>query len=235
MANWGLLALRQRNFEIAAERLEHARSLAQKNDQIYYLLGLLESSRGRSAESDNRAAESRGDQPKNLLATYKLAEETERQGSENRDAEYQQLIQKMLEVQPDNLAILLELGRIAAKRGDAETLSRGWKTRGTFGGLARRSATANECPGNSRSWFGSSSCGNAHRFPSYVLVRVSEYRNDLSVIKPQPGEEAQPFTHFSTWSHRRFQLRPRIRQSAFRPRLCQCSGGQVELDRSNFP
>ena len=45
-ANWGLLALRQRNFDAAAERLERARSLAPENDQIYYLLGLLESSRG---------------------------------------------------------------------------------------------------------------------------------------------------------------------------------------------
>ncbi len=31
-------------------------------------------------------------------------------------------IQKMLAAQPDNLAALLELGRMAAKRGDAETL-----------------------------------------------------------------------------------------------------------------
>ena len=61
---------------------------------------------------------------RNLLATYKLAEEIERQGDENSEAEYQQLIQKMLEVQPDNLAVLLELGRIAAKRGDADTLRR---------------------------------------------------------------------------------------------------------------
>src|SRR6185436_10844049 len=29
-----------------------------------------------------------------------------------------------------------------------------------------------------------------------VLLRVSEYRNDLLIIKPPPGEEAQPFTHF---------------------------------------
>ncbi len=29
-----------------------------------------------------------------------------------------------------------------------------------------------------------------------VLLRVPEYRNDLAIIKPPPGEEAQPFTHF---------------------------------------
>src|SRR5688500_16022499 len=50
-ANWGLLALRQRNFDPAAERLERARSLAPDSHLIYYLSGLLESSRGRSAEA----------------------------------------------------------------------------------------------------------------------------------------------------------------------------------------
>ena len=29
-----------------------------------------------------------------------------------------------------------------------------------------------------------------------VLVRVPEYRRDLAAIKPPPGEEARPFTHF---------------------------------------
>ena len=37
-------------------------------------------------------------------------------------AEFQQLMQKILAAQPDNLAALLELSRIAAKRGDAATL-----------------------------------------------------------------------------------------------------------------
>src|SRR5258705_92105 len=50
-ANWGLLALRQKNFDTAAERLERARSLAGDNSDIYYLVGLLESSRGKTAEA----------------------------------------------------------------------------------------------------------------------------------------------------------------------------------------
>ena len=50
-ADWGILALRQRNFDVAAQRLGAARDLAPKNDHIYYLLGLLESNRGRSAEA----------------------------------------------------------------------------------------------------------------------------------------------------------------------------------------
>ncbi len=96
-ANWGLLALRQRNFEPAAERLERARSLAPENDQILYLLGLLESSRGRSAEAVAALRKAIEINPKNLVATYKLAEEIERQGDENSEAEYQRLMQKVLE------------------------------------------------------------------------------------------------------------------------------------------
>jgi Tfp pilus assembly protein PilF len=196
-ANWGLLALRQRNFEIAAERLEHARSLAPENDQIYYLLGLLESSRGRSAEAISALRKAVEINPKNLLATYKLAEEIERQGSENSDSEYQQLLQKMLEVQPDNLAILLELGRIAAKRGDAETFHR------VAGKLAGHSAGWPAEVQQQLTSVQTAAAGSDVRqaatqitFLRNVLVRVSEYRNDLSVIKPPPGEEARPFTHF---------------------------------------
>jgi hypothetical protein len=196
-ANWGLLALRQRNFEIAAERLEHARSLAPENDQIYYLLGLLESSRGRSAEAITALRKALEINPKNLLATYKLAEEIERQGSENSDSEYQQLIQKMLEVQPDNLAILLELGRIAAKRGDAETFHR------VVGRLADHSAGWPTEVQQQLASVQTAAAGSDVRqaatqitFLRNVFVRVLQYRMDLSAIKPPPGEEAIPFTHF---------------------------------------
>src|SRR6476619_5265709 len=69
-ANWGLLALRQRNFDPAAERLERARSLAPENDQIHYLIGLLEKGKGRTAEAIaalRRAAELN---PKNALTLF---------------------------------------------------------------------------------------------------------------------------------------------------------------------
>ena len=208
-ANWGLLALRQRNFEPAAERLGHARSLAPESDQIYYLLGLLESSRGRSAEAITALRKAVEINPQNLLATYKLAEEIERQGSENSDSEYQQLIQKMLEVQPDNLAILLELGRIAAKRGDAETFHR------VVGKLGDHSAGWPPEVQQQLASVQTAAAGSDVRqaatqitFLRNVLVRVSEYRNDLAVIKPPPGEEAQPFTRFINMESPTFAAAP---------------------------
>ncbi len=196
-ANWGLLALRQKNFDAAAERLERARSLAPENDQIYYLLGLLDSSRGRSTEAVTSLRKAVEINSKNLVATYQLAQEVERQGDQDSEAEYQRLIQRMREVQPDNLAVLLELGRIAAKRGDADTL------RSVVNKISERgsswpvevqqqlSAVQTAAAGPDLS-----QAATRITFLRNVLVRVPEYRNDLLVIKPPPGEEAQPFTHF---------------------------------------
>ena len=50
-ANWGILALRQRNYDAAAQRFQQAHDLAPKNDHIYSLMGLLESQRGNSAQA----------------------------------------------------------------------------------------------------------------------------------------------------------------------------------------
>src|SRR5689334_4945581 len=112
-ANWGLLALRQKNFDVAAERLERARSLATDNSNIYYLVGLLESMRGKSAEAIAALRKSVELDPKTLIATDKLAEEVEREGNEE---EFQRLMQQILTVQPDNIAAQVELSRVAAKR-----------------------------------------------------------------------------------------------------------------------
>jgi Tfp pilus assembly protein PilF len=196
-ANWGLLALRQQNFDTAAERLERARSLAPESDQIQYLLGLLESSRGKTAEAIAALRKAVELNPKNLLALYKLAEEVERQGDENGLAEFQRLIQQILSVQPDNLAALLELGRAAAKRGDAITLksavtqiaarSSGWPTEVQQQVVAVQTAADSADP---------RMAATRTTFLRNVLMRVPEYRRSLSAIKPPPGDEAVPFTHF---------------------------------------
>lgn len=196
-ANWGLLSLRQQNFDTAAERLERARSLAPEDDQIHYLLGLLESSRGRTAEAIAALRKAVELNPRNLLALYKLAEEVERQGDENGLAEFQQLIQQILSVQPDNLAALLELSRAAAKRGDAATLksavtkiaarSSTWPAEVQQQVIAVEAAADGPDP---------RAAATRTTFLRNVLMRVPEYRRSLAAIKPAPGEEAVPFTHF---------------------------------------
>src|SRR5262245_22100557 len=123
-ANLGLLAVRQQEFDTAYEKVEKARALAPDNSQIEALLGLIESKRGNLPEATTHLKRAVDLDPKNLRALYALAQETERQGAETSDAEAQALLQKILETQPDNLAVLLDVTRLAAKRGDGETLKK---------------------------------------------------------------------------------------------------------------
>jgi tetratricopeptide (TPR) repeat protein len=196
-ANRGLLALRQRNFDAATERLERARDLAPENDQIHYLLGLLESGKGRAPEAIASLRKAFEQNPKNLRAAYRLAEEIERQNDAPSEAESERLMEKILEVQPDNLAALLELGRIAAKRNDADTLRR------VVASITERASAWPEEVQQQLSALQAASQGADLRaaatritFLRNVLVRVPEYRRSLFNIKPPPGEEAEPFTTF---------------------------------------
>jgi tetratricopeptide (TPR) repeat protein len=196
-ANWGVLALRQRNYDLAAQRLERARDLAPQNDQIYDLLGVLEADRGHSTEAIADLRKAVDLNPKDLRAAYALAEEIERQGDASSEAEFQQVIQKILAAQPDNLAALLELSRVAAKRGDAATLK---------SAVAEISARSSAWPPEVQQQLAavqSAAAGTDLRaaatrttFLRNVLMRVPEYRQSLSVMKAPAGEEARPFTHF---------------------------------------
>ena len=196
-ANWGILALRQRNYDLAAQRLDRARDLAPQNDRIYDLLGILDSQRGQSAQAIADLHKAVELNPKNLRALYRLAEETERQGDENGSAEVQQLLQKLLAAQPDNLAALLELSRIAAKRGDAATLK---------SAVAQISARSSAWPPEVQHQLAAVQSATAAAdlrpaatqttFLRNVMMRVPEYRQSLTAIKAPPGDEAEPFTYF---------------------------------------
>jgi Tfp pilus assembly protein PilF len=196
-ANWGVLALRQRNYDLAAQRFERARALAPQNDQVYELLGVLEADRGHSAEAITDLRKAVDHNPKNLRAAYALAEEIERQGAANSEADVQQVMQRILAAQPDNLAALLELSRVAAKRGDAGTL------KSAVNQLSLRSSTWPLEVQQQLAMVQAASDGSDLRaaatrttFLRNVLMRVPEYRQSLAVIKAPAGEEAQPFVHF---------------------------------------
>ena len=153
--------------------------------------------RGHSAEAIADLRKAVELDPKNLRAAYALAEEIERQGDANSEVEVQQVMQKILAAQPDNLAALLELSRVAAKRGDAATL----KT-ASLEISARSSAWPPEVK-QQLAAVQAAAAGTDLRaaatrttFLRNVLMRVPEYRQSLAVIKAPAGEEAQPFTHF---------------------------------------
>ncbi|HJT66042.1 MAG TPA: FG-GAP-like repeat-containing protein [Pyrinomonadaceae bacterium] len=216
-ANWGLLALRQKNFDVAADRLERARSLAPDNSNIYYLVGLLESSRGKTPEAIAALRKSVELDPKNLIATYKLAEEVEREGNED---EFQRLVQQILSTQPDNIAALVELARVAAKGNDTATLN---------SAVAKITARSSSWPaevqeqvnGVAQAVSGGDLRAAATRtsFLRNVLMRVPEYRRSLAEIKPPPGEEAVPFRSFLKLETPIFKTAPPDLETKFEPQI----------------
>jgi len=196
-ANWGILALRQRNFDAAAQRFTQALSFDKDDDRLYYLEGLLESDRGNSGQAIADLREAVRRNPRNLRATYLLASEIERQGGDQSDAQFEQLMQQLLAAQPGNLATLVELARIAAKQGDAANLraavakldahSGGWPAEVRLQLDALKGAANGPEP---------RAAATRSIFLRNVLMRVPEFRANLLDLKAQPGDEAQPFTHF---------------------------------------
>jgi tetratricopeptide (TPR) repeat protein len=195
-ADWGILALRQRNFEQAKQRLDRSHALLPRNGQIDADLGALESARGNSAAAIADFREALHLDVHNVRALYQLALEVERQGGPDSEAQFQQLIEQILEAHPNNLPALLELSRIAAKRGDAATLH------SAVGRIAAQSA---DWPPAARQQL--SALENAAAaapgtaalqsiFLRNVLMQDPSFRQSLAVIRAQPGEEAQPFQNF---------------------------------------
>jgi Tfp pilus assembly protein PilF len=196
-ANWGILALRQRNFDAAAQRFAQALSLDKEDDRLYSLQGLLESNRGNSAQAIADLHEAVKRNPKNLRAIYLLASEVERQGGEQSDAEFEQLIQQLLTTEPNNIAALVDLARISAKRGDS-TVLRDTVTRIQAQSGAWPSEVKQQLDALTAAATGPDARSAATRsiFLRNVLMRVPEFRANLLELKSQPGDEAQPFTHF---------------------------------------
>jgi Tfp pilus assembly protein PilF len=195
-ADWGILALRQRNFEQAKQRLDRSHTLLPHNGQIDADLGALESARGNSAAAIADFREAVHLDAHNVRALYQLALEVERQGGPDSEAQFQQLIEQILEAHPSNLPALLELSRIAAKRGDVATLhsavDRIAAQSADWSSAARQQLSALENAAEAAP--GTAALQSI--FLRNVLMQVPSFRQSLTVIRAQPGEEAQPFQNF---------------------------------------
>jgi Tfp pilus assembly protein PilF len=196
-ANLGLLAVRHQEFDSAYEKVEKARVLSPGNSQIEALLGLIESKRGRLGEAIAHLKKAVELDAKNLKALYALARESERQATGSSDAAAQKLFEKILEVQPGNLAALLDVARLAAKRGDAEALK---KAVGTLTG--RSSSWPDEAKQQMTALQQIAGSANPRgaavqvAFLRNVLARVPEYRQSLNAVRTPAEFVGDPFFKF---------------------------------------
>ncbi len=117
--NLGVLQIRQKDFESSSKSLEQAQSLAPENPTIFSNLAVLETQRGNFEKAIEFLTKAIELDPKDTKSIYTLAKERERQ---NDDAAAQSLYETILREHEGNLAIQLEIARLAAKRDDSETL-----------------------------------------------------------------------------------------------------------------
>src|SRR5262249_29958045 len=117
--------------------------------------------------------------------------------AETSDAEAQALLQKILETQPDNLAVLLDITRLAAKRGDGDTLKKtvaklsekspSWPDEARQQMAALQQAASGENP---------RSAAPQVAFLRNVLARVPDYRQSLNAVKTPAEFVGEPFMKF---------------------------------------
>ena len=122
-ANLGLLSLRRNEFDVAEERLSRARDLAPEGSRIQFLLGILSTARGNTDEAIEHLRESIRLDSSNVKAEYALIEQLEQRGLEEDASEIRRLVDAILRIDPNNLAVLIERARFAALAGDREELS----------------------------------------------------------------------------------------------------------------
>jgi tetratricopeptide (TPR) repeat protein len=186
-ANRGLLELRTNELEPAAQYLERARGLAPDHGHIQYLSGLLARERGQYEQAISHLRRTADLDSTNRAALYTLAQVTEQRGGTDATAEALQLTEQLLEQDPENLAVLVERARLAAKGGNGEVL------RET---LDRLSGRTSEWPDAVQQSFrdaqdaadSPSDAASAVAFLKNDLQRVPAYRADRRAVQP-PGEQ----------------------------------------------
>ena len=195
-ANWALLALRQRNFDVAAQRLGRARELAPKNAHVIQLAGVLARNGGRTADAIEDFRKAVAIDPHDVQSRYALAQEIERQGGASADKAVSEQIEAILATDPRNLAALLELARVLAKRGDATGVA------ATLSRIRGLSSWPDDVHTQLTAAEQAAASGDARTMATRVtllrnvLVRTPSYRDGLDALKAPAGEEARPFVQF---------------------------------------
>src|SRR5262245_10839432 len=196
-ANLGLANIRLGEFDTAVPLVQRAANLAPENSEIELLFGQLETSRGRLDEgiAHLRRAVQLG--PRDLRPRAALAQEVERAAGQNADQEAQRLFEELLNLRPDNLAVLLERARLAAKRNDLPLLQDsvarlakyvgGWPDVAVeqYRGLERDVQASN-----------TTQAARGVVVLRNVLVRLPAFREGLAEIRTPSELIAEPFGRF---------------------------------------
>ncbi|MFB6098523.1 MAG: tetratricopeptide repeat protein, partial [Salinibacter sp.] len=120
--NRGLLAAQRNELSTAAARFERARSLAPNNPTIHLLSGILARERGRYEQAIDHFRRVVELDSTNAPGLYALAQVIEQRGGDTALTDALGLVTRLLAQHPNNLAVLVERARLAAKAGRKKTL-----------------------------------------------------------------------------------------------------------------
>lgn len=119
-ANLGVYAMRQGNFDLAAERIETAVNLEPGHADILYLAGLIESGRGHLEEAVSYFRRAAYADPEHLRVRFSLVRELERLDDTIHQEEINTILQNLLNLRPKNQMLLMEAARSRIKAGDMQ-------------------------------------------------------------------------------------------------------------------
>jgi Tfp pilus assembly protein PilF len=196
-ANLGLVRLRLGELDAAAEPIERAATLAAERGDIQFLLGRMKTAQGQIDEGIVHLQRAVQLDPAAIQARFALAEETERSMREKADDEAQRIVEELLAVRADNLAVLLERTRLAAKRGDLALV------RDSIGRLRPYAATwppvaVEQLTGLEQAVAASNiqAAVRSTLLLRNVLLRVPAFLEDLAAVKTAAELFAEPLDRF---------------------------------------
>ncbi|HET9191365.1 MAG TPA: FG-GAP-like repeat-containing protein [Vicinamibacterales bacterium] len=196
-ANLGLTHLRLGELDAAAMPIEHALTLAPENADLALLAGRMEIARGSLDDGVahlRRAVELAADA---LQPRFALAEEVERSGAADGDAQALTLLDELMKLAPQNMAVLVERARVAAKAGDLQRLN---------DSIARLKPMAANWPELALQQYqelqaavGANDLAMAQRATAFlrnVLARVPAFGEDLGAVRTPTELIAEPVQQF---------------------------------------
>lgn len=172
-ANLGLTHIRLGAFDAALPAVARAAALAPDNAAIAFLQARLDSLRGDRDASIAHLRRAVELDPANLYARTALIEEIENAAGPDADGEAQRLLEIMMSQLPDNVAVVVERARLAAKRGDAARLR---------DSLARLAPVASTWPAEVVEQFRAAQQAADGATPAAAVPEVAFLRNVLTSV-----------------------------------------------------
>ena len=183
--------------EAASAALDTASALAPDSAAVAFLRGQLASFSGRSEEAVARYRRATALDPEHVRARFALAQELERGGAEADLPEARRWLEEVLARRPENLAVLLERARWAARTGDGvvvdDTVDRLTRLNEAWPELA---ATQFEGLSQAAAAGDLARAATAAQLLRNVLVRTPAFREDLAAVSVGAEQIAQPLLRF---------------------------------------